>query len=193
MTDMIEKKWEMFNKLSKKSGEARAESISKMLEELGERIVMCPARDKVTHTTSKPGGLIENSLNVFKNIRSLNDMTDWNLSLESMIIVSLFHSLGKIGDLSGNSLFLVQDSDWHREKLGQVYKYNPDISRTTWSHQSLIILQSHDIKLSNDEWVSIMLSGGPAFEENKFYIGHEPRLAILLQQAIRLVESQEKL
>jgi|6_EtaG_2_1085325.scaffolds.fasta_scaffold00372_5 hypothetical protein len=187
----IERNWNLFTKLCEKT-DVNAEAISGLLDELGDRIVMCPSRDRNTWVTCKTGGLVENALNTFRIIRSLDEVMKWNTPIGSLILVSLFYNIGKIGDLDGNDLFLPQDSDWHREKLGQLYKYNPDIERMSTPHQSLFILQSFGVVLSQDEWLAIATSFGPAFDENKFYVGHETQLALLLQQAVRLVQEEEK-
>ena len=39
---------------------------------------------------------------------------------KSLVKISLLHELGKLGDPE-NELYIPQDSDWHREKLGQNY------------------------------------------------------------------------
>ena len=51
------------------------------------------------------------------------------------------------------------------------------------SHRTLYLLQHYGVTLSDDEWISIQLAQGSHFEENRFYVGSEPTLAILLQQA----------
>ena len=56
------------------------------------------------------------------------------------------------------------------------------------SHRTLFLLQLHGIELSNEEWLAIQLAPGSHFEENRFYVGHEPTLSILLQQAKQIVK-----
>jgi 5-enolpyruvylshikimate-3-phosphate synthase len=92
------------------------------------------------------------------------------------------HDLGKVGDLE-NDFYVEQDSAWHREKLGQFYKYNEDLSKMSITHQTLFLLQHFGVTLTRDEWIAIQLSGGSHFEENRFYVGSEPTLALILQQA----------
>ena len=184
MTDSetLEKNWLLFRKLCEKTGD-RSESLLAMIDELGERIVMCPAFDKNEYLTCKPGGLVEQALTTFKNIRALSSAFDEDLPVESMIIVSLFHNIGKIGDPDGESYFIEQDSQWHRDKLGQIYKYNPDIAKMSHPHRSLFILQRFEVKLSDREWVAILTSGGYGYDENKFYKITADKLALFLQTA----------
>ena len=181
-TNLLEQNWSLFRKLCEKTGE-RSESILRMADSLGERIIMCPAFDKSEHLTCRPGGLMEYSLATFKNLRALTSTFDEDISLESIIIVSLFHNIGKIGDPDGEPYFIEQDSQWHREKLGQLYKYNPDIAKMTHPHRSLFILQRYNIALTDREWVAILTSGGQGYDENKFYNGLPDRLTFFLQTA----------
>ena len=37
--------------------------------------------------------------------------------------------------------------------------------------------------LTQEEWVAVQLAQGSHFEENRFYVGSEPTLALILQQA----------
>ena len=48
------------------------------------------------------------------------------------------------------------------------------------------------ITLTNDEWLAIQLAQGSHFEENRFYVGHESTLAMLLQQAKAMTIHQAK-
>ena len=188
-TTELESNWNLFRKICENTGE-RADALISLVDTLGERLILCPARDKSEWTTCKPGGLIENSLRVFKLVRKLNDTLSLECSLESMIVTSLFCEIGKVGDLEGNDYFLNQDSDWHREKLGQYYKYNPVLQKMPHSHRSLQILQSAGVTLTQDEWIAIATAGGQNLEENKFYSGAEPSLSVLLQMGIRAANLQ---
>ena len=129
---------------------------------------------------------MENSLDVTSTMRKINDSHDLGLQVASILKVGLLHDIGKIGDLN-HELFIVQDSEWHREKLGQMYKYNEDLQKMSVSHRTLFILQHFNVSLTPDEWIAIQLAQGSHFEENRFYVGHEPSLAIAIQQAKSIV------
>ncbi|MAG25538.1 hypothetical protein CMI47_08170 [Candidatus Pacearchaeota archaeon] len=186
--DIIESNWKKFENLC---GRLKDKNLSSLLDEMGERIVMCPLSMKRDQQGCYPGGLVENSLSVTLVMKTLNETFDMNLDTTSIIRVGLLHSLGKIGDLTGHS-FIDQDSDWHREKLGQYYKFNEDIAKMSMSHRTLYLLQHFDVKLSREEWIAIQLSQGSHFEENRFYVGHEPTIALALQQARNIVNHIEK-
>ena len=181
--DDIEKKWKTFENLLRRLGD---ENIDNMIESLGQRIVMCPASTRSDQYGAYPGGLVEHSLNVASFLRKSNEAFDHGIDTNSIMKVALLHDIGKIGDTE-NDLFVEQDSDWHREKLNQNYKYNENISKMSVSHRTLFLLQSFGVTLTRDEWVAIQLSQGSHFEENRFYVGSEPTLAIALQQAKSVV------
>lgn len=177
--EVLEKKWKTFESLLSRLSD---DNITRLVEELGQRIVTCPASQRRDQYCAHTGGLIEHSLNVASLLRKANEMYNHNLDTNSIIKVSLLHDIGKIGDLK-NELFIEQDSDWHREKLKQEYKYNDKIPKMSVSHRTLFLLQHFGVELTNDEWLAIQLAQGSHFEENRFYVGHEPTLAIALQQA----------
>ena len=148
----VKSNWETFEKLCRRLSD---DNLNKLLDDLGERICLCPANTRKDEVSS-------------------------------ILKTGLLHNIGKIGDLS-TPMFIEQDSDWHREKLGQIYKFNEELKRASFTHLSLFILQSFNITLTKDEWIAIQVSSGPQLEENKFYAGHESSLAILLQSAKRFV------
>ena len=181
--DKIESNWSMFDKLCRRLSD---NNLNNLLDSLGERIVMCPSSTRLDQYSSYPGGLVEHSLDVTSTMRKINDSHDLGLQVSSILKVGLLHDMGKIGDLD-HELFIVQDSEWHREKLGQMYKYNEDLQKMSVSHRTLFLLQRFNISLTSDEWIAIQLAQGSHFEENRFYVGSEPSLAIALQQAKSIV------
>jgi hypothetical protein len=154
--EKIESNWTTFEKLCKRLSD---ENLNELLDVIGERIAICPSSSRQSQPGAYPG---------------------FNLSLASILKVGLLHDIGKVGDLE-NEYFIEQDSDWHIEKLGQVYKFNDKIDKMSISHRSIYILQRFGVTLSKDEWLAIQLAQGSHFEENRFYVDNEPTLAILLQ------------
>ena len=179
----VKSNWETFEKLCRRLSD---DNLNKLLDDLGERICLCPASTRKDEAGCYPGGLVDNSLKITAAMRNLNDTFELGVPVSSIIKTGLLHNIGKIGDLS-TPMFIEQDSDWHREKLGQIYKFNEELKRASFTHLSLFILQSFNITLTKDEWIAIQVSSGPQLEENKFYAGHESSLAVLLQSAKRFV------
>jgi hypothetical protein len=177
--EQIKSNWEMYEKLCSRLSD---HNMTEMLDTLGNRIAMCPASSKEDQYEARPGGLVSHSLKVTSNMRSLNDAMSLGVPIASILKVGLLHDLGKVGDLD-QDLFVDQDSDWHREKLGQVYKFNEDLNKMSTSHRTLYLLQHFGVQLTKEEWLAVQTAQGSHFEENRFYVGHEPSLAILLQHA----------
>ena len=177
----IEANWKAYEKFCRRLSD---DNLNRLLDDLGERIVMCPATPRTDQYNCEPGGLVKHSLDTTIMMRTLNKSLDFDLPTASVLKVGLLHDLGKVGDLE-NDYFVEQDSDWHREKLGQHYKYNEDLQKMSTSHRTLYLLQHYGVKLTTDEWLAIQLAQGSHFEENRFYVGDEPSLALLLQLAKR--------
>jgi len=177
--DVLKNNWETFGKLCNRLSD---HGLSTLLETLDERILMCPASPRESQYGAYAGGMVEHSLEVTKVMRDLVQVYALSIPVNSIIKVGLLHDLGKVGDLD-RDYFVEQTSDWHRDKLGQVYKFNEELNKMSVSHRTLYLLQHFGVTLTNDEWLAIQLAQGSHFEENRFYVGHESGLALVLQQA----------
>ncbi len=184
----IEKNWNQFEKLCKRLSD---DGLNLLLEGLGQRLVACPASPRNDQYGCYPGGVIEHALEVTALMRSLAKTYDLKIPVASILKVGLLHEIGKVGDLELD-YFVEQDSDWHRDKLGQYYKYNEELNKMSVSHRTLFLLQQFGVKLTKDEWLAIQLASGSHFEENRFYVSHEPSLALVLQQAKQAVIHKSK-
>lgn len=189
--EKIKSNWSTFESLCKKAYGHNLNEISELLDTLGDRICMSPASQRLDQYGAYPGGLVEHALTVTSYMRKLVATYELDIDVKSVLKVGLLHELGKIGDLE-EDLFLEQDSKWHQEKLGQMYKYNEDLPKVSIPHLSLYLLQNFGITLTKDEWVAIHLSQGSHLDENRFYVRNEPTLAIILQQAKQFVMSKER-
>jgi len=177
--------FEKFSKVLLKVSDRR-DSLSKFLEKYGERIATAPAHDKSNRKSASPGGLVKRSLQTLVNARELCGMSafaDKNIDPGSVIIVSLLHDIGRIGDDVGD-FYVPQTSSWHVER-GNLYTYNQDIKRMTHPHRGLYLIQREGINLTQDEWMAIV-SQSNAYEESKFYAGNESSLMTLLHTAIKI-------
>jgi len=182
--EKIQQNWETFDKLCRRLSD---HNLNNLLDSLGERIVMCPASTRLSMGSCYPGGLVQNALGVTATMRKLNDSLDLGVDVSSILKVGLLHQIGKLGDLNGE-YYLEQESDWHRERLGEMYKYNEDIQKMSISHRTLFLLQHFGVSLSQEEWIAIQVASGSHFEENRFYVNSEPSLAMLLQMSKKAVD-----
>ncbi|HIB01804.1 MAG TPA: hypothetical protein EYO31_08085 [Phycisphaerales bacterium] len=145
---------------------AGAPAVERLSDKIGERLVMAP-RGLTVEDGGTPGALIEFSLAVATTAKALSSHFG---DTRSLVKVSLLHELGKLGDLrKGADLLIPQESDWHREKLGQMYKYNDACSKMNVAHRTLWMLSHLGFELTREEWMAINVSQGLHLQENQFY------------------------
>jgi len=167
----IETNWKRYRGLCEKLG-ARSASFLAMLDDIEDRLCLCPASAKTDYHGAFPGGLVDHSLRVLNHLVALNKAYDWKLPKESMIVGALFHDIGKLGmpgNDPGNDFYTEQTDSWRRDKLGEVYKYNNDIPYMTTPDRSVFLLQHYQVKLTVDEWLCVKLNDGFVVPENKPY------------------------
>lgn len=193
--EQIAENWEKFQGLCGKLG-TRADSISTMLEEMGIRIATAPASSRREYHAAYPGGLVDHSLRVARYGLMVQKTFDIfsGISKESVIFACLFHDLGKVGEPGpdGKDYYVVETSEWHREKLGKYYKPNEDAQYMKNVDHTMHIFMYYGIKPSQDEFLAIRLNDGPADDMNRGYTMREPSLALLVQIADRMACEEEK-
>jgi hypothetical protein len=113
---------------------------------------------------------------------ALNRAYEASLSTDSIVITGLFHDIGKCGN-GEREYFLPKNSEWHN-KQGIMYEVNPDLPNIAISLRSLYLLQSFGVKLTADEHHAI--SSLKERNESQL-VANEPMLALVLQQASRVV------
>lgn len=173
--------WTSYTKLIDKID--RGEGLTLMMDELGERLLMCPAEPRNDSPGCEPGGLIQQAIIVAKGMKRINDAFEMGASTESILIVGLLHELGKIGNLD-EPYFIPEDENWRREKLGAFYKPNERLSRMTIPERSLYLLQNYKVHLTEEEFMAIRgPSRPPDWVESRLAPTAEPTLTILLRSA----------
>lgn len=186
----IASNFDKFRSLCERLNDRSAAALA-LVDHLGERLALCPASSRKDFHHAIPGGLVDHSLRVLTNAMKLCKTFGWEVSKESLIIGCLFHDLGKVGDHE-KDYYVPQDSDWHREKLGEMYKYNKDMQYMTVPHRGVWLCQHFSLKLSQEEWLSIILNDGQYDEVNAPYKMKEPRLADIVHMADIISTKQEK-
>ena len=99
-----------------------------------------------------------------KNGFDLSDFTK-----EELIFSAMHHDLGKLGDLSGD-YYLPNDSQWHREKMGLIYKFNENIHHMKTAARTFFLLQHFGIKYNQIEMLGIHCTDGLYDEDNETYL-----------------------
>jgi hypothetical protein len=91
------------------------------------------------------------------------DFTD-----EELVFAALNHDLGKIG-FKGQPNYLPQTDAWRRDKLGEIYTHNKDLSFMLIQDRSLFILQQNNIVMNEKEYLAVKLHDGLYDDVNKPY------------------------
>lgn len=94
---------------------------------------------------SQEGGLAEHSLNVYRVMKKLNDSLDAGINEASLIICSLLHDLGKMGDY-GKPMY-VPNMVRSKTKNKETGEYDMVVSETQpWMHNKDLFGEEHEIK-----------------------------------------------
>lgn len=169
----------------------RSEAALALVDHLGERLALCPASSRKEYHNAFPGGLVEHSLRVLTNALKLCKTFGWEIPKESLIIGALLHDLGKVGDHE-QDYYIPQDSDWHRDKLGEMYKHNKTMQYMTVPDRGVWLCQHFGLRLTQAEFLAIKLNDGQYDETNAPYKMKEPRLADVVHMADVIATKQEK-
>lgn len=182
--------FDKFRSLCEKLGD-RSPAALALVDHLGERLALCPASGRKEFHAAHPGGLVDHSLRVLSYSIKLCKTFCWEVPKDSLIIGALFHDLGKVGDHNCD-YYIPQDSDWHREKLGEMYKHNKEMLYMTVPDRGVWLCQHFGLKLTQDEWLAIKLNDGQYIQENAPYKMKEPLLADIVHQADVIATKEEK-
>lgn len=152
----------------------------------------------------KEGGLAEHSLNVFEKMLGMNGLFDYQEELDSVIITSLLHDLGKIGQygkqnyvpnmLKGRATKANPNTE-PKQSESKPYKSNPDLMYVDHEVRSVVIAQQF-IELTEEEQQAILWHNG-LYGTFKYQIqGKEFPLYLLLHfadmWASRVIEREDK-
>jgi len=153
------------------------EAIDRLEEEMGERLFLTP-RDQTPDTGGTPGGLVEFAVATAKHASMFKSVVDQ----KKLVRTALIHELGKLGgSLDGQDLYVVETSDWHREKLGRHFKYNEACPKMSFPHRTLFYIARYGFVLEEDEWLALVTAAGFQYDENRFYANEVLPLATALQ------------
>lgn len=193
--EQIAENFEKYRSFMEKLGD-RAEPALALVDGLGERLALCPASSRKEYHLPIPGGLVDHSLRVLGNALKLVKAFGWDVPKDSLIVACLLHDIGKCGLVNddGNVIdyYIPQDSDWHRDKLGEMYKKNKDMPYMTTRDRSIHMCQHFGLQLTKDEYLSILLNDGFVLDENKPYCMKINPLVFSVMTADYISSMQEK-
>ena len=155
--------------------EPRRSKLLTFYSKYSERLIMMPAAHKKEYHNAFPGGYIDHVLRVIDCALKLNDV--WvsmgvdssTYTKEELVFSALNHDLGKMGD-EENESYIPQTDQWRKEKLGEDYMFNTKVQFASVPDRGLYLLQSHDIKYTFNEMITIQTHDGLYDEANKKYL-----------------------
>jgi len=167
--------WNKFSSLVESTFNGnRKVSLMKLIDHFQDRMMLAPASYKEHYHGAYPGGYIAHVLNVYNIAIDMAEL--WkkysdviNYTTEEITLVTLFHDLGKIGDIT-EDFYLPQENDWRRNNLGEIYKINDNVVNMNGADRSLYLLQHFGVQLTQNEWITIKIHEGMYEEGNSTYL-----------------------
>lgn len=184
MTDFIltakqlQQNYKTFRQLINDSFPSRKDALNIMYDDLGdERVIMAPASSFEFFHNAIPGGYVDHILRVYEY--SIDTYELWKkhglavntFSIEELVFSAIHHDLGKLG-LPGarREHYVYNDSKWHRENQGKMYKSNPNVPNMTVTDKGFFLLNHYQIPITENEWIGIRCTDGMYEEANKPYL-----------------------
>lgn len=163
------------------------EKLLKLVEDQKDRLSVAPSSTRLEYHGAYAGGLVQNNLQVTKLMSELNKTYEARLSTDSLILLGLFHNIGKIGN-EKEDLYLMQESDWHINK-GIMFEFNTDLNRIPVATRSLYWLSKYGVQLTEEEVYAISslnsLVASDSASTGEYF--NAPLSAVVLQNAVRVV------
>lgn len=153
--------------------------IAKLMEDLSDKIFTAPASYKISQYSCYPGGLANHTIKVMQNMLKMVNSMKIKYSRDSIILVALFHDVGKIGDRD-DDYYIMNDDYW--KSRGFIYRINEKFDKIPIHMMSLYLLQKYEIRLERDEYNAIS-----SYKNNSY-----DTLTTLLQTSIQWAINQEK-
>ena len=165
--------------------------LNNLMDHMGERFFTAPASHNLAYHNCFPCGLAEHSLRVYTNLRKLRDAFAPDISDDSIILVALFHDLGKVGSRDVD-YYIPETDKWWQENRGQYCKHNPELQFLGGAQRSLRVLGQFGVPTTEEEYKAILIHDGQYIPENSPYKHKEGKLGLLLHQADMIACTVEK-
>jgi hypothetical protein len=170
---MLENLDKFYSIINKYIGEARRDKLIEFYKSIEETLATSPASTKLDHHNAFAGGYVEHVIRVIEGSLVFEKVWDKfgqrkDYTTEELVFSAINHDLGKLGT-NNEPMYLPNDSQWHVEKQGAIYKYNPNITYMRVADRSLFYLQQAGIPVTQNEYLAIKLHDGLYEESNKAY------------------------
>jgi len=142
-------------------------------DELGGNLMVSPASGNKNYHNAYEGGYIDHIFNVCKNALKMKKTFEeaggiCDFTEEELIFVALHHDLGKLGTKE-ELHYAPNDSKWHIENRGELYKRNEKNSFMAITDRTLFTLSQYGITINENEYFGIKLTDGLYDEDNEKY------------------------
>ena len=142
-------------------------------DELGGNLMVSPASGNKNYHNAYEGGYIEHIFNVCKNALKMKKTFEeaggvCDFTEEELLFVAIHHDLGKLGTKE-ELHYAPNDSKWHIENRGELYKRNEKNSFMAITDRTLFTLSQYGITLNENEYFGIKLTDGLYDEDNEKY------------------------
>jgi len=154
--------------------DSRGSALEAMYEDFQDELISAPASGKIHFHNCFPGGYLDHVLRVSdttlrlcKVYKEMGGKLDF--TMEEAVFAAIHHDFGKLGSKDG-PYYVEQESQWHREKQGEMYTHNHNIGFMKVPDRALFLLQQYGIKITENEFYGIKLSDGLYDDSNKAYL-----------------------
>ncbi len=191
---IIENLDKFYSLIKKYISSERADILIDYYKSIEEVLSMAPASTRIDNHNCFAGGYVDHVVRVTEAALVFEKVWDKFgqkklYTTEELVFSAINHDLGKIGT-NQNPVYIPNDSQWHIEKQGIYYKYNPEVTYMRIADRSLFMLHKANIQVTENEYLAIKLHDGLYEEANKpYYITYGPdtqlksNLPFILHQA----------
>jgi hypothetical protein len=142
-------------------------------DELGGNLMVSPASGNKNYHNAYEGGYIDHIFNVCKNALKMKKTFEeaggvCDFTEEELLFVAIHHDLGKLGTKE-ELHYAPNDSKWHIENRGELYKRNEKNSFMAITDRTLFTLSQYGIAINENEYFGIKLTDGLYDEDNEKY------------------------
>jgi len=176
---IVENLEKFYSLITKYITSERADILIDYYKSIEDVLSMAPASTRIDNHNCFAGGYIDHVVRVTEAALVFEKVWDKfgqkkNYTTEELVFSAINHDLGKVGT-NQNPVYIPNDSQWHIEKQGIYYKYNPDVTYMRIADRSLFMLHRANIKVTENEYLAIKLHDGLYEEANKpYYITYGP-------------------
>ena len=176
---IIENLDKFYSLIKKYISSERSDVLIDYYKSVEDVLSMAPASTRIDNHNCFAGGYVDHVVRVTEAALVFEKVWDKfgqkkNYTTEELVFSAINHDLGKVGT-NQNPVYIPNDSQWHIEKQGIYYKYNPDVTYMRIADRSLYMLHKAGIQVTENEYLAIKLHDGLYEEANKpYYITYGP-------------------